>query len=101
MAMKKDNEGALATAEKIGSAFSLELTPTTLKRLAGLVAQTATPKKRKGGTQAKTKARGGKMKMAKMRGGGRGMGTQTKTKARGGKMKMASRKMRGGMNKKK
>lgn len=57
----------------------------------------------------KTKARGGKMKMAKMRnggmkkmrGGGMGMGMQPKTKARAGKMKMASKRMRGGMTKKK
>jgi hypothetical protein len=49
----------------------------------------------------KTKARGGKMKMAsrKMRGGG--MGMQPKTKARAGKMKMARKMRGGGMNNKK
>ena len=44
--------------------------------------------------------RGGGMGMKKMRGGGMGMGMQPKTKARAGKMKMA-RKMRGGGMKKK
>ena len=46
----------------------------------------------------KTKARGGKMKMAarKMRGG-----TQVKKMRGGGAMKMASKRMRGGMTKKK
>ena len=46
----------------------------------------------------KTKARGGKMKMAsrKMRGG-----MQAKKMRGGGAMKMASKRMRGGMTKKK
>ena len=45
------------------------------------------------------KARKGKMKMAKLRGGG--MKTQPKMTARGGKMKMARKMRGGGMNNKK